>query len=135
MKPNIADIDIVKKIEDFNGDIGAHKELIGKLMTRNEMLRRENLDLEMELQNYKWAHGELRKDKENQTKEIDAMQNVIKGQDEEIDRLREALVFYSMEGTYQRKQIDAVFFSPAAIEDDKGQRAREALRRDTHDPT
>lgn len=55
-----------------------------------------------------------------QAEEIDAMQNVIKGQDEEIDRLQKALEYYA-----RQSLINSSLYC------DGGQRAREALRRDT----
>lgn len=65
--------------------------LIGEVEIQAEVINgmeRKIDELTMELQNYQWAHGELRKDKEKQAEEITAMQKVIKGQDEEIERLQ-----------------------------------------------
>ncbi|MEF3310847.1 hypothetical protein PV433_18350 [Paenibacillus sp. GYB004] len=76
---------------------------------------------------------------ERQAEEIDRLQKRVQTLEtdyandigefgQESKRLRKALQFYGDENNYHRRQKDAVFFYPAPIEDDLGQKAREALK-------
>lgn len=64
---------------------------------------------------------------------VDTLLEEVERQAEEIERLRRALEFYAKEENYHNRQYGAAMFVPASIEEDMGQRAREALRRDTQE--